>query len=436
MSTTNDASDSSLMTSGTGIVIGIIVFAVAAVGYFFATLFGITGGGIRDEGTPVHVQRNASEDRPPDGRILIDMPGSAEDAPASPPRSPASPEPTPSAPEPDTEAPSAEADPDPVAGSLVLQVSPAVVDFGLQPRNTLLRGAVGLINRTPDPVRLGPATTTCQCSTLETDGLVVPPGGTLPVPVTLETGDLRGPRTATVRIPLPDHPESIVRFEVVSEVGSTVHATPAAIQAIDAASGVFVVEADDGRPFRIRSVNGGPAPYVDFDPETDEPRARYELAWDLSDLDPNTCRHADGRPFRPVWVIATDHPRTPVFDLRVRHLCTLRMKQAPGRDWILLEPRLWLGTMRPNGSRQVTLTLNYPRTRRVTDTVRRAFLPHPDLDARIVASDQTHAGRTTLTIAVTATPDAAPGVIDDVLIVEGGQGRESIPIVGRLTGSR
>lgn len=91
---------------------------------------------------------------------------------------------------------------------------------------------------------------------------------------------------------------------------------PAAPQAMPQIplSGIVTIGSIDRSAFHIESVLGAPPIFVDYDPSVDAPRAAYKIRYDFSSI---PCQQMP-----PYLVVATDHPKAPVIDMRIRHACT------------------------------------------------------------------------------------------------------------------
>jgi hypothetical protein len=120
-------------------------------------------------------------------------------------------------------------------------------------------------------------------------------------------------------------------------------------------SGEIALESRDGRPFRVLAAHGRPPQFVDFDPATDTPRARYTLRWDI------TAEHNAGTvPW--FWVFETDHPEAPLVDVRVQHDST--RPDGIREPWVPKDQRLLLDHLRHGESVEAEAKLEYSANRR------------------------------------------------------------------------
>ncbi|MSQ90557.1 MAG: DUF1573 domain-containing protein, partial [Phycisphaerales bacterium] len=190
-----------------------------------------------------------------------------------------------------------------------------------------------LVNTGTAPVTIVSATPTCTCTTLDAAGKVIPAQGSIEIPVAMKVSAATGVKSASVAFAFSDG-SPIVRVAMSGEVayavrGTTIDATNSArVPYINAfqdpatpagsarppLAGVVSVASIDGAPFTIQSVMNEPARFVGFNPASDPPRNSYEIGYDLSTV---PCEKMP-----PYLIIATDHPKAPVIDLRVRHACT------------------------------------------------------------------------------------------------------------------
>jgi hypothetical protein len=103
-----------------------------------------------------------------------------------------------------------------------------------------------------------------------------------------------------------------IEIKVKGEVSQAVRAIPAYLNCVGSKnlSGRLVVESIDKRPFRIISAHGSEPVVGGWNPATDGPRSTYLLSYDLGD---------GTRELPSFWIIETDHPDSPLVDLKVRH---------------------------------------------------------------------------------------------------------------------
>ena len=189
--------------------------------------------------------------------------------------------------------------------------SPTSLDLGFMRPNQNAVGTVTLRNTGTAPVRVLAVTPSCKCTTT-TDivGKEIPPGGTATFDTTLEGAPVPGVRTSTIRV-LVEGSAAPIEIKVKGEVSQAVRAVPAYLNCVGGKNltGRLVVESIDKRPFRILSAHGS-APAIGGWAATDEPRSTYLLSYDLGD---------GTRSLPSFWIIETDHPESPLVDLKVRH---------------------------------------------------------------------------------------------------------------------
>jgi hypothetical protein len=213
---------------------------------------------------------------------------------------------------------------------------PPMIDFGVVDAAIELREVVTLRNVSDEPLRIQAMKPDCRCTAIQDyTGKVIAPGGSIDFDIVFETPKYMGPKGASVRFIFEKY--GYAELKIQSLVAREVMAEPSYIRAQDARSGVITVKTMDREPFRILAADNRPPVYADgFDPEQDEPRSEYQLAWDLTEYDNKTCENSDGRRMPKWWVIETDHPAAPIIDVRVRHLpCT--QIEAPNRNrrWLI-----------------------------------------------------------------------------------------------------
>jgi hypothetical protein len=189
--------------------------------------------------------------------------------------------------------------------------SPLNLDLGFMRPNQNAVGTVTLRNTGSEPVRVLAVTPSCKCTTT-TDivGKEIPAGGTATFDTTLEGAPVPGVRTSTIRV-LVEGSSTPIEIKVKGEVSQAVRAIPAYLNCVGGKnlSGRLVVESIDKRPFRIISAHGS-EPVIGGWTAADEPRSTYLLSYDLGD---------GTRDLPSFWIVETDHPDSPLVDLKVRH---------------------------------------------------------------------------------------------------------------------
>lgn len=202
-------------------------------------------------------------------------------------------------------------------------MEPARIDFGFVRPHTLLEAEAKIVNDTDQPVRILAAKPTCQCTTIDLAGKVVPARGSLPFPVSMKVS-ATGEKVAAVNV-VVEGMNTLLQIELRAEV---VYAIRAITQNkpggtwdpfIDAASnparvrGEVIVSSLDKEPFRVLSVGMKPPQFLDWNP-SQEPKSSYRVKYDVSARDcPSMPRYL---------IIETDRADAPLVDMRIRHSCT------------------------------------------------------------------------------------------------------------------
>jgi len=219
--------------------------------------------------------------------------------------------------------------PMPVPAAAV-SVAPYGLDFGVVPPHTALEGRFTLVNRSSEPRRVLHTVPSCQCTTVEIEGKEIPAGGSLEVPVRMKVSST-GRKSANVKV-LVERQEQPITFEMRAEAAYPVRAAVRDSRGmpqpyIDAAEdpsrlkGVVEVRSDDGRPFRVRSVQGMPPRHADGNTPPDAALPRHDLEFDLPR---EPCDQVPR-----YLIVETDRPDARLIDVRVRHPCT---RILPGID--------------------------------------------------------------------------------------------------------
>ncbi len=162
----------------------------------------------------------------------------------------------------------------------------------------------------------------------------------------------------------------LLEVPVQAEVAMAVRAVPSYLRAVEALTGTITIESVDGRPFSILATHGEPPQFVGFIATVDSPRNVYYVKWDLTRYGGTNCADAQGNPMPWWWVVETDHPDCPVFDLQVRHQCTIPRRPVDGRNWVLSQRRIALGEIKAGESSEFTVALRWLPHAQPNDTIR------------------------------------------------------------------
>jgi len=332
-------------------------------------------------------------------------------------------------------APAQQQQPDPHAGhdhaqpaapadrpaTVPVEFDPPALDLGTVAPGELVSGTVNIRNVGSEPLLIQASRASCSCTAVDMSGKSIAPGESVPMETTFHKQSL-GEKTAAVRLKFRGYDE-ILEVQVRATVARAVYAEPAFVYArfsddprkTIVHSGTFDVLSADKKPFRVLSVNGEKPDFVNYNPATDEPRNAYTLAWDLSDVDDSTCLRADGEPLRRFWIIETDHPRAPMFEVQVRHMCTLPEPPTGGRRWLAAPYQLTLGVMQPGESKIIKSRIRWlPRTPdrvREFEKVHAVLSESPHIKVDLVDFERESEEADHLTLRVTLDESAPEGIL-------------------------
>lgn len=205
-------------------------------------------------------------------------------------------------------------------------LDPQKVDFGIVTPHTTVTAEVKITNTTDQPLTILDSVPSCQCTSVNMKGVVIPPHETVVMPMSMKTSTTTGIRQAGVRLLIEGYPK-VIDVAIQSEVAHAIKATPPFIDVQQQMmtrdgrplppmplSGTLRLESLDGRPFSIVAVHNEPPAFIGFDPAIDSPRSTYEIAWDFRELPETEI---------PAYVIVeTDRPDCPAMEIRVRHELT------------------------------------------------------------------------------------------------------------------
>ena len=178
---------------------------------------------------------------------------------------------------------------------------------------------VQLRNTSDEPLTIQEVKSSCKCTTVNNmKGMVVPPGGSVPITVIYDAPDQTGPKRQNVWVFIDGYEDDYFEIPVEAEVTLPIRATPGYLRyesTSESETGTVTVESINGSSFKVISVDGKRPVYADDFVDGSEPRSRYKLQWDLSPYT-NPCRDM------PWWLfIETDHPACPILDVQIRHKC-------------------------------------------------------------------------------------------------------------------
>lgn len=275
---------------------------------------------------------------------------------------------------------------------------PELANLGfIQPRSTVKTEFV-LHNTLDKPVRVIKAEPSCTCTTLDLVGKTIPARGSITVPVEMKVSAATGLKSAGVGIVF-EGIAGAVAISMQGEVsypirGTSVDSAGNIVPFIDAHSdpsrtkGTIMVASIDKKPFLVKSVQGAQPVYVGFEPGSEAPRVKYELAYDFSAV---PCESMP-----PYLIIETDRSDSRLIDMRVRHECTRITTKAHFGEY-----RANAGIVAPGGSADFDVLMKKMGSARVTAVT--------SLDPRVTAAlvGQTADGDGTLAhVRVTCRPDA------------------------------
>lgn len=294
------------------------------------------------------------------------------------------------------------------AGVPPLVASPQTVDFGIVDPGSELSAEITLLNTSDKPVRILRAQPSCTCTTVNMDNVVIPARGTVQMPISMTTNRAVGRKVARVQLLVEGYPKFFT-VNIDAENAWAVRASPSYISVKERAdqiaklTGQFMLESVDKRNFSVLNVMKGKPDFIDFDPETDEPRNRYLLRYDFTGV---PCSEIP-----QFLIIRTDHPGGQMLDVRVRHdPCTKIQKTMPMNDY-----RSNLGVVKPG--QQIKLPLGFKKPRR--PTMASVSSNDPNLMVRMI--DQTSDGKELLvTSLIEVSPEMSEGLFQIPLVYSDG----------------
>jgi hypothetical protein len=282
---------------------------------------------------------------------------------------------------------------------------PPLLDFDLVEPDEEMSGTVVIRNVGTEPLTIQRMVSSCKCTTAEDlSGTVIPPGGSRAFTAVMEAPSYAGAKKEQIRFLFAGY--GVHNFQLRAMVSRAVFADPPFLTVTDRYSGTFLLRSLDDRPFRVLAVNDNEPIYAgSFNPASDELQSHYELVWDLTRYDPDTCLDDAGNRM-PMWlVVETDHPQAPIVDMRIRHVpCTMIETPQPGRLWVLSELREVVGELQPGESHEFAVSMKWLRGEAPNDEIGRVESQIDQFSAELL--EVTREGDTiTARVRVTASKD-------------------------------
>lgn len=312
---------------------------------------------------------------------------------------------------------------------------PNVLDFGIVPPGRHITGTVLIRNTGTEPLFIEASRASCTCTAVDMANTWIQPGQSVPMDATFTQATL-GDKQASVRVKFKDY-DAIAQLPIKALVALAVMAEPPYIQASqsrDAATTVFngqlTIRSLDERPFRILAIDGRPPSYVDFNPAVDAPRNTYEVTWDISDINEARCVDRQGRPLHRFWVVETDHPECPAFDIQVRHKCTLPEPRGR-RNWLVSPPRMLLGELKPGESMEVEGSIKWIPKAPHDEKVHAIMSESPYLDIELLKFIPGNS-EDRFIIRITAKDNAPEGLLYETARVHSQNNKAPLLLTGRF----
>lgn len=317
------------------------------------------------------------------------------------------------------QAPAAPQQPSPIV------IAPPVVELGAIEPGSTHPAKFTIINGGKTEITVVAATPNCKCTAIsDVAGRKIAPGGTLELSASLAAPRAPGVKEAVVFLTFNGAPPA--QAKIRGDVRLKVIAEPPYVDALkEVTSGTVKLRAADGKPFSITRSGGKPPVFVGFDPAKDQPRAEYEIRWDLSGL---ACEQM------PLWwFVWTDRGDCAVVPLRVRDECTGSKHDQGrfGRFWIVKESLVDAGRVHNGKPGAIEVELEHynppkrgaverPEWRAVTSV--RSLIP--GVEVKFVSKRDVGVDGAMLTLEVTA---AQGGSFEGEIEIETATGKGRVP---------
>ncbi len=281
------------------------------------------------------------------------------------------------------------------SGAPPLVISDEDLDMGDVPPRSQRKKTVRLRNVGEETIAVVKTSGDCSCTALITDGVVeIKPGGDALLDIMVDTRDM-GVLTKKIRVHCDgfDRPfEATVRTNVTE----IVEVNRGGLKGLLQPTGVLSLDAIDGRPFLVTSVQGSKPQYVDFDPLADEPRSSYQIIYNLK-------KDAAGR-LPGVVIVETDHPDAPM--VAIRYISSGQAPEnAPSSRWRSDYDFEVIHRMQPGETVELVVRLG-KAGRAVLEEELKVASDNPMLTAEVAALDTSDPKWMAATVRVTASAEA------------------------------
>jgi hypothetical protein len=269
---------------------------------------------------------------------------------------------------------------------------------------------VNVVNVSTKPLLIEFSRASCTCTSVDLANTRLEPGQSAALAAEYKGSPILGARNMVVRVKAAGY-NDVAEVPMTVLVALPLHSDPPKINAIkdrntgfQPQAGVLNITSEDHKPFRILTMQGGPPPFVDFDPAKDQPRDHYKLKWDLTRYNLQTCTDSNGVMMPGWFVLETDHPDCPVLDIELDHDCTIVSPLKQGDTWLIPDRRIAIGKVTPGVPIDVPIEVRWiPKAGVREDVVKMATSESPYFKAELKEVTPTKEG---FIAHVTLTPQA------------------------------
>ena len=318
-----------------------------------------------------------------------------------------------------------------------IRVVPASVSMGYVRPEEVRRSTVQLTNTSNDPLEVIGVKRGCSCTEVEMTPGTLLPGQSMPLTTVFTAGLTPTTKNNKVKVQIKGHkPVEIQMRAIVSRpirvepANFTMHQSGGYDGPVVRDTGRIRVTSTDGRPFRVLSAGGEPPirwPGSSGDPAT-IPAQEHELALDLSGYERETLEDEDGNVFPPFWVVETDHPESPVIEVRLQHSVHRAQRREQDRNWVFVENRVVVDPVLSGGSATFNLPLIWSRGGPGSQQIREAVSSSPLFSAELIQL-LPDGNKSKAVIRITPAPSTR-GVFQGVIELVSNEHRARLPVIG------
>ena len=224
---------------------------------------------------------------------------------------------------------------------------PASLQLGFVRPEAVVTREFKVVNDSSKPLVLRSINQGCSCTKVAMKLGEIPPGGSKIGTATFTAGMTPTTRNNKIKLLFQNH--SPMTLDMNAVVSRAVRVLPPDFRmhskgywdgAPDRPRSQFRISSVDGTPFRILSSGGKLPKGIAGKGDPSIPSTEHILMIDIGEHDIQTLLDPQGVKLDPFWLVETDHPETPVVEVRVLHKEYRPHQREKDREWFFVENRV------------------------------------------------------------------------------------------------